>query len=132
VASISAVKPDPVRPGGSFSAHPKPSTIGTSTASRAIIVSAMPSRPREKRVPNAGIHSTDISNWKRGVPGPVRNCDQTSATSTSETTENPRPTALPARSRCSREAIAPQTPAPTSGTRSRASSNALIRRTRRR
>ncbi len=48
-----------VRPAGSFSSQEAPSTIGTSTAISAIIVSEMPSTPREKLTPNDGIQSTE-------------------------------------------------------------------------
>jgi hypothetical protein len=54
-----------VRPSGSFSAHEKPITIGTSTAISASITRAMPSMPNANRVPKAGIQSIPNSSWNR-------------------------------------------------------------------
>ena len=46
-----------VRPAGSFSSQEAPSTIGTSTAISAIMVSEMPSTPSVKLIPKNGIQS---------------------------------------------------------------------------
>ena len=54
-----------MRPSGRRSSQENSISPGTSNAISAIITSAMPSMPSANWAPNAGIHSTTNSSWKR-------------------------------------------------------------------
>ena len=105
------------------------STIGTSTATSAIITSAMPSTPRAKCAPKVGIQSTDSVPCRR-MPSAACAVEyrlQTTPTSASSATATTITTDLAAASPAVRSASGTPSAA-TAGSSSSTSSSALIPR----